>query len=130
MKILLPLLASFPAIAATAAIAAYDGPWAIVEGADASSVRKEFRPAITQIDGRSTRNTMESDALAPGKHQVKIRFETGRMNQSQEEAERVLDLELAPCTRYRIAAARTTGTQWEPKVYPEKIGECERKFAK
>jgi hypothetical protein len=117
-----------PALAAFAAFAAYDRPWSIVEGADASTVRKEFRPAITQIDGQSTRNTLESDALEPGKHQVKIRFETGRVNQSKDEEERVLDLELAPCTRYRIAAARTTGTQWEPKVYTEKIGECVKKF--
>ena len=124
-------LALLFACAATAAAAgAYDRPWSIVEGADPSSVRQEFRPAITQVDGKSTRSTVESDALEPGKHQVKIRFETGRVNQSSAEAERLLDLDLEACTRYRIAAQRTTGTQWEPKVYSEKIGECVRKFAK
>jgi len=119
------------ASAATAAAAgAYDRPWSIVEGADESTVRKEFRPAITQVDGKSTRSPRESDALEPGKHQVKIRFETGRVNQSPAEAERVLELELEACTRYRIAAQRTSGTKLKPKVYPEKIGECVRKFAK
>lgn len=119
---------AFAALCATAGT--YDRPWAIVEGADPSSVRNEFRPAITQIDGRSTRDTRESDALEPGKHQVKIRFETGRVSQGSGEVERLLELQLEPCTRYRIAAHRTTGTQWEPKVYEEKIGECARKFAK
>jgi hypothetical protein len=120
------------AFVATAASAAgpYDGPWAIVEGADPSSVRNEFRPAITQIDGKSTRDTRESDALAPGRHQVKIRFQTGRVSQAPGEEERLLDLDLEGCTRYRIAAQRTTGTQWQPKVYSEKIGECMRKFEK
>ena len=122
---ILPLLL---ALAATAAAAQYDRPWSVVEGADPSSVRKEFRPAITQIDGKSTRDPKDSNAVAPGRHQVKVRFETGRVTQSPEEMERLLDLDLAPCTRYRIAAQRTTGTQWEPKVYTEKIGECARKF--
>jgi len=120
----------FACVATAAAAAGYDQPWSIVEGADESTVRKEFRPAITQIDGQSTRSPRESDALPPGKHQVKIRFETGRVSQSPAEAERVLDLDLQACTRYRIAAARTTGTQWEPKVYTEKIGECAKKFGK
>ncbi|HZZ94624.1 MAG TPA: hypothetical protein VFE23_18820 [Usitatibacter sp.] len=120
------------AFAATAAAAAgmYDQPWSIVEGADESTVRKEFRPAITQIDGKSTRNTVESDPLAPGKHQVKIRFQTGRVAQSPADEERLLELELEACTRYRIAAQRTTGTNWQPKVYTEKIGECAQKFTR
>ena len=117
------------ALAATAAAAAgYDRPWSVVEPADESQVRKEFRPAITQIDGKSTREPRDSNAVEPGRHTVKVRFETGRVTQSPEEMERLLDLDLAPCTRYRIAAQRTTGTQWEPKVYPEKIGECTKKF--
>jgi len=117
------------ALLATSALAGpYDSPWAIVEGADPSSVRNEFRPAITQIDGKSTRDTRESDALPPGRHQVKVRFQTGRVSQAPGEEERLLDLDLEGCTRYRIAAQRTTGTQWQPKVYSEKIGECTRKF--
>ena len=126
----LSLALLFTCAATAAAAAGYDRPWSIVEGADPSTVRQEFRPAITQVDGKSTRSTVESDALEPGKHQVKIRFETGRVNQSPAEAERTLDLELEPCMRYRIAAQRTSGTQWEPKVYTEKIGECAKKFGK
>ncbi len=108
--------------------AAYDRPWAIVEAADHSEVRREFPPAITQIDGQSTRNPRESDAIEPGKHRIRVTFQTGRVTQSPADEARDIDMDLEPCTRYRIAAARTTGTNWEPKVYPEKIGECVRKF--
>ena len=124
------LLVGLAGAAISAHAGMFDQPWSIVEGADASSVREEFRPAITQIDGKSTRDARESDPLAPGAHTVKVRFQTGRVVQSKEEEERMLELTLEPCTRYRIAAARTTGTQWQPKVYSEKIGECARKFQK
>ena len=118
------------ALAVTSAAAAglYDQPYAIVEAADRSEVRKEFPPAITKIDGQSTRNPRRSDPLPPGKHQVTIRFETARVTQSPEEQDRTLDMDLEACTRYRIAAQRTTGTDWMPHVYKEKIGECARKF--
>ncbi|HEX4781369.1 MAG TPA: hypothetical protein VH301_11490 [Usitatibacter sp.] len=115
---------------ATASVAAgmYDKPWAIVESADASSVRKEFPAAITRIDGQSTRNSRESDPIEPGKHTVTVRFSTARVTQSPAEEVREVPLDLAPCTRYRIAAQRTEGTQWKPQVYSEPIGECKRKF--
>jgi hypothetical protein len=109
---------------------AYDQPWSMVEPGDRSEVRKEFPAAITQIDGQSVRDTRRPDAVAPGKHAITIRYETGRMNQSEAEATRVVDMELAPCTRYRIVAKRDSGTKWNPQVYPEPISECTRKFQK
>ena len=127
-----PIWAAFAltATAAAAAPAAYDKPWAFVESGDGSQTRQEFSVAITQVDGRSTRNPRKSDALEPGKHTVTVRFETARVQQSRDEHTRDLDIELEPCTRHRIVARRTTstGTQWEPKIYKEKIGECARKF--
>lgn len=118
------------ALSASAALAAYDKPWAVVESADPSQTRQEFAVAITQVDGKSTRSPRESDALEPGRHVVRVRFETARVQQGEAEKSRDLELVLEPCTRYRIAARRTqpTGTQWEPKVYSEAIGECKRKF--
>ena len=115
---------------ATGVLAAgqYDQPYAIVESADRSDTRKEFPASITKIDGHSTPSTRRSDPLPPGKHKVTIRYDTGRVSQSPEETTRTLDLDLEPCTRYRIAARRTQGTAWEPHVYKEKIGECTRKF--
>jgi hypothetical protein len=119
------------ALAATAALAGpYDKPWAVVESGDRSETRQEFPASITQVDGKSTRSPRETDALEPGKHTIRVRFDTARVQQSEAEKSRDLEITLEPCTRYRIAARRTqpTGTQWEPKVYSEAIGECKRKF--
>ena len=116
-------------LAATAGAAGmYDKPWAIVEAADSSATREEKPPAITQIDGKSTRNARRSDPIEPGKHTVRVRFETARVQQSAAEVQRDLEMTLEPCTRYRIAAKRTEGTQWVPQVYSEPIGECNKKF--
>jgi hypothetical protein len=119
------VLAALPAAAGM-----YDNPYALVEVADPSKVREEFSPAITQVDGKSTRNTRRSDPIEPGKHRVRIRFETAKVQQSKDEAQRDLDMNLEPCTRYRIAAKRTGGTSWEPVIYSEPIGECVKKFKK
>jgi hypothetical protein len=122
------------ALAALAALGAqagpYDQPYALVEAGDRSPTREEFPPAITQIDGESTRNPRRSDPIAPGKRRVTVRFETAKVAQSAEEITRELELELAACTRYRIAARRVGATNWEPKVYSEAIPECKRKFEK
>jgi len=118
-------------VASTAAAAGiYDQPWSLVEPGDRSEVRKEFPAAITQIDGQSVRDTRRPDAITPGKHSITIRFETGRVNQSESEATRVVEIDLAPCTRYRVVAQRQQGTKWDPQVYPEPISECARKFGK
>ena len=117
------------ALAATSSLAGpYDQPYSIVEAADRSAAREEFPVAITQVDGASTKSPRTSDAIAPGKHKVTVRFQTGRVAQSPAEESRELDLDLKPCTRYRVAAARKGSVNWEPKVYEERIGECERKF--
>jgi hypothetical protein len=123
------LAAALAALAAAAAVAGpYDQPYALVEAGDRSPTREEFPLAVTQIDGESTRNPRKSDPIAPGKHRVTVRFETARVAQSPAETTRELDLELVPCTRYRIAARRVGATNWEPKVYSEAIPECKRKF--
>ena len=108
----------------------YDQPYSIVEAADRSAAREEFPVAITQVDGTSTRSPRTTDAIAPGKHKVTVRFQTGRVAQSAAEESRELDLDLKPCTRYRVAAARKGSVNWEPKVYDEPIGECQKKFKK
>ena len=59
-----------------------------------------------------------------------MHFETARVVQSFADTTRELDMELAACTRYRIAARRVGATNWEPKVYSEEIPECKRKFEK
>jgi hypothetical protein len=123
--------AAIAVLACTAALAGpYDRPYALVEAADRSPTREEFPPAITRIDGESTRNPRKSDPIEPGKHRVTVRFETARVPQSPEETTRELELDLAACTRYRIAARRVGVANWEPKVYSEAIPECRSKFGK
>jgi hypothetical protein len=123
------LAAALVALAAAGATAGpYDQPYALVEAGDRSPTREEFPLAVTQIDGESTRNPRKSEPIAPGKRRVTVRFETASVAQSPAAATRELDLELAACTRYRIAARRVGATSWEPKVYSEAIPECKRKF--
>ena len=124
------LLASLLASSAVFAAGPYDAPYALIETGDPSQVRQEFRPAITQIDGRSSERTARANPVTPGKHSVKVRYQTGRVVQSPADEERNIEIDAQACVRYRVVAARTTGTNWEPKVYEEKIGECERKFKK
>ena len=120
------------AFVATSAIAGpYDQPYALVYAGDENKVREEFKPAITKIDGKSTRNVRKSDPISPGKHRVTVRFETARVSQSPAEETREMEMDLEACTRYFVVAKRTKGTtDWEPKVYSEPIGECKKKFEK
>jgi len=41
-----------------------------------------------------------------------------------------IELDLEACTRYRIVAVyeSKSGPKWTPKVYPEPIAECRKKF--
>ena len=108
----------------------YDQPYALLEAGDRNAARDEFVPAITQVDGKSTRDVRRTDPISPGKHRITIRFETARTTQSSSEVSRELEMDLEGCTLYRIVAKRTGGTNWEPKVYSEPLGECVRKFKK
>ena len=114
--------------AATALAGPYDQAYAIVESGDNSQVRKESRLSITKVDGKSTRNARRSDPIEPGKHQVTVHFESARGLAGDQDRE--LQMELEACTRYRIVAnyETVTGPKWEPKIYPEPIVECVRKF--
>jgi hypothetical protein len=88
----------------------YDHPYAIVESGDASEVRNEARLAISKVDGKSTRNPRKSDPLAPGKHNITLHFESARG--LFRPTSRDVEIDLEPCTRYRIVAnyeAKTGG---------------------
>lgn len=125
------LLAAVAAtFAATAFAGPYDQPYAIVESGSKSEVRKEVPAAITKVDGVSTKNPRKSDPIPPGPHKVTVAFESAKGQVG--ERERVLDMTLEPCTRYRVVAKveNATRPEWEPKVYPEPIGECKKKFDK
>jgi hypothetical protein len=123
-------IAMFMFTALAAAAGPMDKPWAIVESGDSSEVRKEAPAAITRVDGQSTRDPRTSDMVAPGKHRITVRFDTGRAVVTDNARE--LDMDLQACVRYRVVAnyKSKTNPDWEPKIYPEPIGECEKRFKK
>jgi hypothetical protein len=124
--------ALLPAILLAAALPAsagpYDQAWSTVESGDNSEVRKESRVAISKIDDQSPKNPRRGDPLPPGKHKVRISWDTGRGVVTDNFRE--LDMDLEPCVRYRIVAAYTnkTSPEWKPTVYTEPIPECKKKF--
>ena len=120
---------SIAAMAAGVALAGdYDQPYSLVESGDASELRKEAPAAVGKIDGKSTRNARKSDPIAPGKHVINVSFSSGRGVFSPSSQDVSVDME--PCVRYRVVAVYEvkTGPDWTPKLYPEPIGECRRKF--
>lgn len=122
--LLLAGMAAFPAFGG-----AYDSPYGIVESGERSDVRKELPVLVNAVDGISTRNPRYSDPIAPGKHQVQVVFASDRLSSAK--AFRWLELDVQPCTRYRVVAAYETRVRlapWEPRIYVEPIGECKAKF--
>lgn len=123
------LAASFALLAGSAFAGPYDQPYALVESGDASETRKEARATISKIDGKSPSNPRRSDPIPPGKHVVTLHFESARGMFRPEYQD--LEIDMAPCTRYRVVAnyVSKTGGDWKPKSYAEPIGECKKKFA-
>lgn len=109
----------------------YAEPYAFVEPGIASTVRKEAPAFIHSIDGEIPVNSRYSIPVSPGKHVVAVYFSSGAVAGSAEKHRKEIDLEAAPCTRYRVVARYTSAvnpTDWEPVVYSEMIGECAAKF--
>src|SRR5918993_4357532 len=128
-KLLLAVLLANLAIPAAFA-GMYDQPYAIVESGAASELRKEARVAITQVDGKTTRNRRRSDPITPGKHLINLHFESARGIFRPTFLD--VEVDLQACTLYRIVAnyESKTGGDWKPKVYSEPLGECVKKFKK
>jgi len=120
---ILLLTAALPATAGP-----YDQPYAIVESGAAAEARNEGRVVISKIDGSSTRDPRRSDPIKPGKRTISVRFQSSRGMFRPQNLDLQLDLE--PCTRYLIVASyeSKSGPTWTPKVYPEPIAECRKKF--
>ena len=115
--------------AAPAAAGLYDEPYALVESGRRSDVRKELPVVINSVDGKSTRSPRYSDPIAPGMHRIQVNFSTSSIPTLR--GFRYLDLDLKPCTRYRVVAGYQNLVHlasWEPRVYIEPIGECAGKF--
>ena len=122
--LVVPALAALPASAGL-----YNQPYGLVESGRRSDVRKELPVVIGSVDGVSTRNPRYSDPIAPGRHRIQVNFSTSSMPTAR--AFRFLDLDIKPCTRYRVVAAYQNlvhPASWEPRIYVEPIGECATRF--
>ena len=118
-------------IAACAAGGPYDEPYALVEGGMRSAARKEFPVIVNTVDGETTFTPRRYPTpLKPGKHLVEVYFSSDSVAGSADKHHKTIDLDAAPCTRYRIVARyqSLTHVEWDPVIYPEPIGECIAKF--
>jgi len=121
-------LAPLALTAGCAATGTYDEPYALVETGWRSPLRKELPIIVNAVDGETTVNPKYPPPLKPGRHRVDIYLNT-RVGPFYKQY-RTLELDAAPCTRYRIVAGYTnlTHIEWSPVIYPEPIGECVAKF--
>jgi hypothetical protein len=121
-------LAPLVLTAACATTGTYDEPYALVESGWRSVLRKELPIIVNAVDGETTVNPRYPPPLKPGKHTVDVYLNT-RVGPFYKQY-RTLELDAAPCTRYRIVAWYTnlTHIEWSPVIYPEPIGECVAKF--
>jgi len=118
-------------IAGCAAGGPYDEPYALVEGGMRSAARKELPVIINAVDGETTFIPRRYPTpLKPGKHLVEVYFSSDSVAGSADKHHKTIDLDAAPCTRYRIVARyqSLTHVEWDPVIYPEPIGECIAKF--
>lgn len=109
-----------PAFAAPAFAQGY----VIIERGPSSETRKEAAVGITSIDGKSLRDPRRSDPLPPGRHVVRVHFESARgvFHPPFQEVE----VDLPPCTLAQVVAGyeSRTGGAWKPRVRTEPLGEC------
>jgi len=125
-----PLLVPALLLVASSALAQgmYSKPYAVVERGYNSETRNEATLGISKIDGKSPQSPRRSDPLPPGKHVIRVHFESARGEFRPEFQD--VELDMQPCMLYRIVASyeHRTGPDWKPKVFSEPMGECKRKL--
>ena len=126
-----PLLMGSLLAAGCASVEPFDAPYALVEVGPISAARKELPVIINAVDGETTFIPRRYPTpLKPGKHLVEVYFSSDSVAGSADKHHKTIDLDAAPCTRYRIVARyqSLTHVEWDPVIYPEPIGECIAKF--
>ncbi|HYL23680.1 MAG TPA: hypothetical protein VEV21_04755 [Burkholderiales bacterium] len=112
---------------------AYEQPYAVFEPGTPSAARREIPVLIHEVDGQIPVDARRQYGIPvqPGKHTVVVHFSSDSVEGAPQKHVRTLELDAAPCTRYRIVAhhAALVHVEWEPVVYQEPIGECTAKFA-
>ena len=108
----------------------YSKPYAIVERGDRDDINKYATVGITKVDGKTTRDARRTDPIPPGKHVIRVAFDSARGGFRPDYRDVEIDLEA--CKLYRIVATyeNRLGPDWGVKVSEQPLGDCERKFAK
>ena len=112
---------------------AYDEPYALIEPGIRSATRKEAPAFIHTVDGQiPVAGSRYPIPVAPGKHVVEVYFSTGSSAGAPDKHLRAVNIDAAPCTRYRLVARYIdlVYAQWDAVVYPEPVGECLAKFGR
>ena len=109
----------------------YDQPYALFQ-ARAKSAAQDLAPAtVMKVDGQNTKKPGRSDPVPPGKHAIEVSV-PGAKGVSNPDRQ-TLEIDAKPCTRYFLAAKRSSPTakDWQAFVEREEsIGECKAKFMK
>jgi hypothetical protein len=130
----LPAAALALAAAATAPAMAgpYDQPYSIIQTERTRSADPDVIPVlINRVDDANARSRPNEAVVPPGPHQVTV--DVPPRKGFHLATQHTFELVTEPCTRYYVSAklrSRTT-QEWEPFVRDkERIGECEKKFAR
>ena len=106
----------------------YSEPYALLEPQQRMAVA-DTRPAfVMKIDGRNV-DMGRSDPVPVGKRSVEVSI-PGAPGMSDPDRD-TLEIDAKPCTRYYLAARRSSPTARDWKAFVaenEPIGECVRKF--
>jgi hypothetical protein len=120
-------------VAGCAAPPVYDEPYALIEPGLRSATRKEAPAFIHAVDGKIPVSSRYPIPVQPGKHVIDVYFSTNSSAGPPEASHHAVDIDAAPCVRYRIVARYygyydLVNPRWEPVVYSEPVGECLAKF--
>lgn len=106
----------------------YSAPYALFEPLQRMAVA-DTRPAfVMKIDGSNV-DLGRADPVPPGKHSVEVSI-PGPPGMSDPDRD-TLEIDAKPCTRYYLAARRSSPTARDWKAFVAEsgpIGECVRKF--
>ena len=115
---------SFSASLLMAGALAYQSPYVMFEAAARSPVRDVHPATIMRVDGAHA-GPHRAGPLTPGVHEIEVSL-PGPMAVGKP-TRQTLVIDAQPCTRYFVAAARSSRTSRDWQAYVERseaIGEC------
>ncbi len=115
MKTRLLMISGLLAAAGAANAGPYDQPWTLFEAEGRSPTADTAAATVMKVDGRNS-TLGRSDPYPAGKHSVEVSVPgpRGVSNPTRQ----TLEIDAKPCTRYRLAAKRSSPTakDWQAFV--------------